>query len=93
MKKKEKGFTLVELVVTLAVLVILLSVSVFGLVAWQEDSRFNQQNEYAQALFVAAQNQLAEYSRNGRLEEIQESITNAGGNYDRVLDVTQITDS
>jgi prepilin-type N-terminal cleavage/methylation domain-containing protein len=92
MNQKEKGFTLVEMIVTMAVLSILLSVSVFGLIAWQENARFTQQNEYAQTLFVAAQNQMTEYSRNGILERFQTKITDAGGSYERVLDVTGLTD-
>jgi prepilin-type N-terminal cleavage/methylation domain-containing protein len=95
MNHKKNGFTLIEMVVTLAVLSILLSVSVFSLVSWQENMRFTQQNEYAQTLFVAAQNQLTEYSRNGRLDEFAASLLedSESGTYYRELDVTTLTDS
>jgi prepilin-type N-terminal cleavage/methylation domain-containing protein len=91
MNRKNKGFTLVEMLVTLVILSILLSVSVFGLVEWQEYARFNQQNEYAQILFVAAQNQLTEYSRNGSMEKFQKEITSAEGGYYRTLDIAKLT--
>lgn len=72
--KNNSGFTLVELIVTIAVLAIVLALTTMGILAWQDWSDFNQQNEYAQTLFVAAQNQLTEYSANGRLEEMRVSL-------------------
>lgn len=75
-KKKNRfrrsGFTLVELIVVMIILSILLTLSVMGILAWQDWSRFRQQNEYAQDIFVAAQNQLNEYSANGKLKELYE---------------------
>jgi prepilin-type N-terminal cleavage/methylation domain-containing protein len=91
MNRRKNGFTLVEMVVTLAVLSILLAVSVFGLIGWQENTRYNKQNEYAQTLFVAAQNQLSEYSRNGTLEKFQKKITAKNGDYSRTLKVEELT--
>ncbi len=65
--KNNNGFTLVEMIVTFLVLGILLSISVMSLVAWQDWADFNRENEYAETLFLAAQNQLSEYSSNGTL--------------------------
>ena len=56
-----KGFTLVELMVTLAILGILLTLSVSGLLTWRDWSDFNRVNEYAETMFLSAQNQLSEY--------------------------------
>lgn len=86
------GFTLVELVVTLMLLTVLLGVSVFGLLAWQDHLHFRQQSEYASTLFIAAQNQLSEYSRNGSLLELQERIKQ-GSKYERTIHVESLTDS
>ena len=49
-KRDNHGFTLVEMVVTLVVLSIMLSLSVSGLLAWQDWSDFQKENEYAQTL-------------------------------------------
>lgn len=87
-----EGFTLVELVVTLALLALLLSVSVFGLLAWQDHMQFEQENEYAAALYIAAQGQLAEYSRSESLPELQERLRDGGG-YVRTVPVDSLTDS
>lgn len=73
--RDDHGFTLVEMVVTLVVLSIMLSLSVSGLLAWQDWSDFQKENEYAQTLYIAAQNQLSEFSADGRLAELQESLS------------------
>lgn len=86
------GFTLVELVVTLALLALLLGMSVFGLLAWQDHMRFDQENEYAAALYIAAQGQLSEYSRSGGLLELQEQLKYGDG-YVRTISVESLTDS
>lgn len=64
-----RGFTLVEMIVTMMLLSILLTISVMGLMAWQDWSDFNQANEYAETMFLSAQNQLSEYNANGTLED------------------------
>lgn len=74
--KSHKGFTLVEMVVTLVGLSIMLSLTVFGLLSWQDWSDFNRENEYAQTLFVAAQNQMTEYAADGRLQDMQKDLSN-----------------
>ncbi len=68
-KKHNNGFTLVEMIVTMLLLSILLTISVVGLMAWQDWSDFNQANEYAETMFLASQNQLSEYSANGTLDK------------------------
>ena len=78
--KNNKGFTLVEMIVTLVVLSILLSLSIAGLLAWQDWSNFNRENECAQILYIAAQNQLAEFGADGRLEDLKSSLS--GGTVD-----------
>lgn len=67
--KRNTGFTLVEMIVTLVLLSILLTTSVMGLLAWQDWSDFKQADEYAETMFLAAQNQLSEYNANGTLKE------------------------
>lgn len=69
-KKRNNGFTLVEMIVTMMLLSILLTVSVMSLLAWQDWSDFRQSNEYAETMFLAAQNQLSEYNSNGTLDEL-----------------------
>ena len=66
---RNKGFTLVELVVVLVLLTILISLSVVGLLSWQDYSQFKQENANAETIFYAVQNQFMEYSSGGCFEE------------------------
>lgn len=74
--RSNRGFTLVEMIVTMMLLSILLTISVMGLMAWQDWSDFNQANEYAETIFLAAQNQLSEYNANGTLEDFAKQTKN-----------------
>lgn len=72
MKNKNAGFTLVELIVTMAVLLILVSLGIAGVLAYQDFADFKRQNNYAQTLFVAAQSELTSYSVRGELSVFEE---------------------
>ncbi len=64
----DKGFTLVELIVVLALMAILLSITIFSGLAWQDYSRFNHEEAVAEDIFFAAQNQLTEFDASGAME-------------------------
>ena len=87
------GFTLVELVVVIVILLILTGGIVIGVMKWINWSNFKRQNEYAQTIFVAAQNQLTEYSVNGQLPSLQAALSDGGDAYRNTLDVTALKDS
>ncbi len=65
----DKGFTLVELIVVLVLLLILLGLSIAGILTWQDWSRFKKENTGAETIFYAAQNQLSELSATGVYKE------------------------
>ena len=82
MKKNHgKGFTLVELVVVLALMAILMSVAIFGGLAWQDWVRFNHEEATAQDIFFAAQNQLISLDSSGAMEEKIENVLKEGSTY------------
>lgn len=89
-KKNNGGFTQVEQIVIIVLIMILASGIVFGIMRWVEWTNFKRQNEYARTLFVAAQNQLTEYSESGQLPVLQEAISDTDGAYTNVLDVTRL---
>lgn len=66
---KNKGFTLVELIVVLVLLGILISLGVSGLLSWHDYSKFKQENTNAETIFYAVQNQFTEYSSSGVFDE------------------------
>lgn len=89
MKKNNSraGFTLVELMVTIAVLGILLGVTITAILGWRDWANFKRQNEYAQTIFTAAQTQLTQYAENGQLDGITSELEENG----QLLDLTTIT--
>ena len=72
MKNKNDGFTLAELIVSLAILLILASLGIAGVLSYQDYADFKRQNSYAQTLFAVAQAQLTSYSVRGTLPELME---------------------
>lgn len=76
---KNSGFTMVEMVVVIVVITIVAGLTVSGIIAWQDWARFKKENETAQTLFVAAQNQLSEYGANGRLDAMVDELEAAAG--------------
>ncbi|MGN0377676.1 MAG: prepilin-type N-terminal cleavage/methylation domain-containing protein [Suilimivivens sp.] len=71
MKNKDRGFTLVELVVCFVILLMLASISIVGVLAYQDYADFKRQNSYAQTLFVAAQSKLTDYSVRGEMDKLE----------------------
>ena len=67
-RMRNTGFTLVELVVVLALLAILMGITVFGGIAWQAWIRFNHEDTVAEEIYYAAQNQLIELDASGAAE-------------------------
>lgn len=91
-KLRDKGFTLVELIVTMVVFSIMITLVGLGMLAWQDWTDFKNQNEYAQTLFIAAQNQLSEYNSNGRLKEMQKEFADSHAGIGTKLDITTLID-
>lgn len=70
------GFTLVELVVSFVIMLILVTLSVAGVLAYQDYADYKRQNSYAQTLFSAAQTKLIDYSVRGQMKQLEESASN-----------------
>lgn len=62
-----------ELMASFALLLILTSISVVGVFAYQDYADFKRQNEYSQTLFAAAQARLTSYDTRGELEKMQQT--------------------
>ncbi len=69
------GFTLVELVVSFVIMLMLVTLSVAGVLAYQDYADYKRQNSYAQTLFSAAQTKLTGYSVRGQMRQLKESAS------------------
>ena len=56
----QKGFTLVELIVVLVLMMIFVTLGVAGILTWQDWSRFKKENTAAETIFYSLQNQFTE---------------------------------
>ena len=89
--RNQGGYTLVELIVVICIVLILAGGAVFGVMTWIRWSQFKEQNEYAKTLFGAAQNYLTEYSENGQLEMFQKVLAVDDG-YKNKVDIKELKD-
>lgn len=71
MKKiqNRRGFTLIELIVVMAIMAIIAGTAVSGLIHYQRFATYKQNNEHAETIFTAAQAQLTHYKAAGTLED------------------------
>ena len=76
-----KGFTLVEMIVILALMAIMMGVAAFGILGWVDWATFRKENAAAEDIFYAAQNQLTELDSSGALYRRVTSILEADPNY------------
>lgn len=87
-----KGFTLVELIVVLTLMMMLVMISVFGLLSWQDWTNEQTYGEYRQTLFVSVQDKLTKYQANNTLDEFAAklSASNSLGSYDGYKNVYRL---
>lgn len=66
--KNSKGFTLLETLLVVAIIVVLLGISIMGVVAIQKELRQRELDSKAEVIYMAAQNRLMELKASGRAE-------------------------
>lgn len=72
MTEKRRGFTLIELVVVLAIIAILAAVLIPGLMAYYRSYKLVQYNDFAKTIFLSAQTWLTEAKTSGQLEKLND---------------------
>lgn len=88
----KKGFTMVEVIVVVVLMMILASGSVLGISEWQRWSAFRKQNDTAQTLYLNLQNQLTRRIENGREQELLDALTDENQEFLHVLtDVANVS--
>lgn len=77
-KNKKKGFTLVELMVVLAITAILAALVGGGLIAYTQLARFEKNEANARTLFQTAQISLTRMETAGELDAFRDKVTKSG---------------
>lgn len=72
--RQRKGFTLVEMAVVLAILGILCTLTVPGVLGWVDYAELKRQNGYAKTIYSAAQTRLTQYEERGQLTVLADLI-------------------
>ena len=74
-----KGFTLAEVLVTVAIILILAGVTFVSVVQYQKNLRLMEMDGTAKEIFIAAQNHLSVAQASGDLDRLAEKAKSAGG--------------
>ena len=70
-KKGSLGYTLTEMLVVVGIIVVLLAIAIPSVITISKALRFRQRNDYAKAIFMAAQANLTEMRSDGGLSPLQ----------------------
>ena len=74
----KKGFTLVELIVTMALLALLIAGAAGGIAAYNQYAVYKRNNEYACTVYQAAQAAVTRAKADGMLEALEEEVKKNG---------------
>ena len=66
--KDNRGFTLLETLLVVAIIAVLLGLSIIGVIAIQKELRQRELDSKAEVIYMAAQNRMTELSAGGRAE-------------------------
>ena len=73
-KQNNRGFTLAEMLIGVAILVVLMSIAIPGAVAFQRKLHMAELDDYARQIFMAAQSEMTNMKASGRLDVYKETI-------------------
>lgn len=93
MKNKKKGFTLVELMVVLAITAILATLVGGGLIAYTRLARFEKNEANARTLFQTAQISLTRMETAGELDAFRRQVMEEGDTGDHFQNDVTVTDA
>lgn len=81
--RRSKGFTLAELMLTTAIIIILAALGFIALINYQKDLKLTEMDNAAREIFVAAQNHLTASEKSGEWEEFYtETLSSESDSYD-----------
>lgn len=69
--KQKRGFTLMEVMVVVAILAVIAGIAIPSVINMRKNMKFKERNDYAKAIFMAAQANLTEMRSKGELDLLQ----------------------
>ena len=80
--KQNKAFTLMEMLVVVAVMVVLLGISTLAVNSWHKSLKMTELDNYAKSIYLEAQNQLAALETEGKLASFYNGLITPGNEYE-----------
>ena len=78
MKNNNKGFTLMELIIVVAIIATLLGISALGVSSYLETADKNERESVAKNTYLALQEHLTAIKKSGELKDFNKSLNNSG---------------
>ncbi len=85
-QKKQNGFTMVELIATVAIMIILMAFGAVAVIRHMHNLKFTEMNNHAEEIFIAAQNHLTESKAIGEWDQLDQTIM--GTSFNRSEDLS-----
>lgn len=79
--KQNKAFTLMEMLLAVALLVVLSAISVVSINSWTKSIKMNELDSYAKTVYLEAQNQMASLKVEGALAQLNKNLNTEGHEY------------
>ena len=79
--KQNKAFTLMEMMIAVAIVVVLLGISIVSITNWTKSMKMTELDNYAKTVYLEAQNQLASLEVEGSLSKFYKDLSTEEGRY------------
>lgn len=76
--RQKRGFTMTEVMVVVAIIAVVAAIAIPSAIAIRNSLQFQERNNYARSIFLAAQTELMEMRSSGELEKLPEVNNEAG---------------
>lgn len=91
--KQNKAFTLMEMLIVVAIMVVLLGISIVAITDWTKTMKMTELDSYAKTVYLEAQNQLASLETEGSLSKLYNDLSVEGGQYYDEYSGRKLTDA
>ena len=91
--KQNKAFTLMEMMIAVAIVVVLLGISIVSITNWTKSMKMTELDNYAKTVYLEAQNQLASLEVEGSLSKFYKDLSTEEGRYYEEYSARKLTEA